>query len=177
MEGVRLVGDSLERRVASNWVTWWWEWVKNIIKGRSDRPGRVEVPPGPPLQNGRSRWNSPRWTAQVAFLERPPSGVHLAKKSYRTCPKHWFAKDYERQTQWYDLSIWVALLMCELCSFSLLCLRSLVCAIFQRPMSLCFKLFTFIHSTPSSYFSLQYSHSITSWKPRLQYRINVYGDN
>jgi hypothetical protein len=34
----------------------------------------------------RSRPGRPRWT-QVAFLEHPPGGVHLAKKSYRTCPK------------------------------------------------------------------------------------------
>ena len=33
----------------------------------------------------RSRPGRPRWT-QVAFLEHPPGGVHLAKKSYRTCP-------------------------------------------------------------------------------------------
>jgi hypothetical protein len=31
----------------------------------------------------RSRPGRPRWT-QVAFLEHPPGGVHLAKKSYRT---------------------------------------------------------------------------------------------
>ena len=34
----------------------------------------------------RSRAGRPRWT-QVAFLEHPPGGVHLAKKSYRTYPK------------------------------------------------------------------------------------------
>ena len=38
------------------------------MEGGIDRPGRVGVPPGPPLQNGRSRWNSPRWTAQVAQI-------------------------------------------------------------------------------------------------------------
>lgn len=68
--------------------------------------------------------------------------------------------------------------MCELCSFFLLCLRSLMCAIFQRRISLCFKLLPFIHSTPRNYFSLQYSYSMTSWKPRLlniQYRVNVCG--
>jgi len=42
------------------------EWVKNIMEGGIDQPGRVGVPPGTPLQNGRSGWNSPRWTAQVA---------------------------------------------------------------------------------------------------------------
>ena len=35
---------------------------------------------------GVKRTASTRWT-QVAFLEYPPSGVHLAKKSYRTYPK------------------------------------------------------------------------------------------
>ena len=34
----------------------------------------------------RSRPGRPRWT-QVAFLEHPPGGVHLAKKSYRTYPE------------------------------------------------------------------------------------------
>ena len=34
----------------------------------------------------RSRPGGPRWT-QVAFLEHPPGGVQLAKKSYRTCPE------------------------------------------------------------------------------------------
>ena len=38
------------------------------MKGGIDWPSRVGVPSGPPLQNGRSRWNSPRWTAQVAWI-------------------------------------------------------------------------------------------------------------
>jgi hypothetical protein len=38
----------------------------------------------------RSRPGGPRWT-QVAFLEHPPGGVQLAKKSYRTCPKYYEA--------------------------------------------------------------------------------------
>ena len=39
----------------------------------------------------RSRPGRPRWT-QVAFLEHPPGGVHLAKKSYRTYPYKTYVK-------------------------------------------------------------------------------------
>jgi hypothetical protein len=42
------------------------KWAESIDLVVSVFHGRVGVPPGPPLQNGRYWWNSPRWTAQVA---------------------------------------------------------------------------------------------------------------
>ena len=71
-------------------------------RGLSCQDGQsAQNPPGVSwisISVARSRPGRPRWT-QVAFLEHPPGGVHLAKKSYRTYPKR------TTSTRWISIRV------------------------------------------------------------------------